>query len=203
MPRNLTRLAYLALFLVALGTIVYVLASAAGGNQDRAPFERYAKGSLANLTFDTAGDPAPIGEFEGPGGELTTLQAFEGAPILVNFWATWCGPCEREMPSLGALQAARGNPDFQILAISVDAEEDKSYARQRLGELGAANLPFHFAPPENWDIVYGAGARGFPTTILYDANGNEIARLAGDADWSSIEAVALIDAIIADHRAAS
>ena len=56
-------------------------------------------------------------------------------------------------------------------------------------------LDFYFAPPENWDIVYESGAKGFPTTVIYDANGKEIARLAGEANWNSYEAAALIDAI--------
>lgn len=197
MPRKLTRYAYSALFLIALCAVVYVLISAGNGTPNRAPFEKYARGELAGLSFDTRGDAAPTDSFEGPDGQSTTLQAFQGKPILVNFWATWCAPCEKEMPALGALQTARGGESFQIVAISVDSEEDKAYARQRLTELGASNIPFHYAAPENWDIVYAAGAKGFPTTVIYDAGGKEVARLSGDADWASIEAVGFIDALIA------
>jgi hypothetical protein len=84
-----------------------------------------------------------------------------------------------------------------VVAISVDGSEDKDYAAKRLGELGAANISFHIAPPENYEIVYGAGVTGFPTSILYGPDGKEIARLAGHADWSSLEAVGFIDAILA------
>ena len=114
----------------------------------------------------------------------------------MNFWATWCAPCEREMPSLGALQTARGGDRFEVIAISVDSEADKAYAAQRLGELGASNITFHSATPEQYEIVYDSGVQGFPTTILYDAGGKEIARLAGDADWSSLEAVNFVDALL-------
>ena len=106
-------------------------------------------------------------------------------------------PLQREMPSLGALQAARGGDAFEIVAVSVDSSEDKDYAAKRLDELGAANISFHIAPPENYEIVYASGVKGFPTSIIYGPDGKEIARLAGDADWSAIEAVNFIDAILA------
>ena len=99
------------------------------------------------------------------------------------------------MPSLAALQQAKGSDKFQVVAISVDANDDKDYARQRLQELTGGNVDFYFAPPEKWDIVYESKAQGFPTTVIYDADSNEIARLAGEAEWDSYEAVALIDAI--------
>jgi thioredoxin-related protein len=101
------------------------------------------------------------------------------------------------MPSLGALQKARGSDAFEVVAISVDASEDKDYAVQRLNELGASDISFHIAPPENYEIVYDAGVKGFPTSILYGPDGKEIARLEGDADWASLEAIGFIDAILA------
>ena len=115
--------------------------------------------------------------------------------ILVNFWATWCGPCEREMPSLAALQTSKGDENFQVVAISIDAEEDRDYARQRLQELTGGVIDFYFVPPERWEVVYDSGARGFPTTVIYDETGSEIARLSGEAAWDSYEAIALIEAV--------
>jgi thiol-disulfide isomerase/thioredoxin len=206
MTRSFTRYAFIGLFLIGLIAIVYVLISASGGKTSSAPFEKYAKGEMAKLQFTSAGTPAPSDPFIGPNGDPITLEAYRGKTLLVNFWATWCPPCEEEMPSLGALQTARGSDTFEIIAISVDAHEDQSYAIQRLTELGAANLSFHFAPPEEpgkpgyYDVVYGTGTRGFPTSILYGPDGTEIARLAAGADWASIEAVNFIDAVIAQTK---
>lgn len=192
----MTRYAFLGLFLVGIIAIVYVLMSAAGGKTDENPFSRYATGQLEKVSFEAKGQPIPSGTFTDSDGEARTLEAFRGKAILVNYWATWCPPCEKEMPSLGALQMARGGDKFEVVALSVDAIEDIDFARRRLGELGAANIAFRHAPMDAGDIIYGAGVRGFPTTILYGPDGAEIARLSGEADWASAEAVQFIDAVL-------
>lgn len=192
----MTRYAFLGLFLVGLAAIVYVLMRASGSDAGGPPLARYATGDLAKISFASAGTPAPAGTFTDPDGSESSFDAFAGRTILVNYWATWCAPCEKEMPSLGALQAARAGPAFEVVAISIDSDEDAAYARQRLTELGAANIAFRHAPLDRGEIVYGAGVKGFPTTILYGPDGREMARLAGDADWSSLEAVQFIDAAL-------
>jgi len=190
------RYALPGLFLVGLIAIVYVLISAGGGKPHENPLAKFATGSLTKLDLSGSGDPAGEAPFYTADGTSHTLAEFQGKTILVNFWATWCSPCEKEMPSLGALQKARGGADFEVVAISVDADEDRDYAAQRLGELGAANIPFRIITPEQYELVYDSGVQGFPTSILYGPDGKEIARLAGEADWSSFEAISLIDALL-------
>lgn len=196
----MTRYAYLGLFLVGLGAIVYVLMSAATGKPAGNPLQGFATGQMAKLDFGSAGQPIPAGTFTDTDTSLQTLDSFKGKTILVNYWATWCPPCEKEMPSLGALQAARAGDTFEVVALSVDTAEDADYAKRRLIELGAANIAFRHAPMDAGDIIYGAGVRGFPTTILYGPDGLEIARLAGEADWASAEAVQFVDAAIRAAR---
>lgn len=193
----MNRIAFVGLFLVALAAIVYVLMSAAGGKAPDNPLERYAAGTLAQLDFTHAGKPVPGGTFDNSDGSEADLASFQGRTILVNYWATWCGPCEREMPSLGALQKARGSDKFEVVAISIDSDEDVDYAKRRLTELGAANIAFRHAPLDRGDIVYGAEVQGFPTTIVYGPDGLEIARVSGEADWAAAEAVQFIDAVLA------
>lgn len=190
------RYAFVGLFLVALATVVYVLISASGGKPPGNPLERYASGTLEKLDFSLAGQPAPSGTFDQADGTEADLASFRGKTILVNYWATWCAPCEKEMPALGALQGARAGDAFEVVAISIDSDEDVDYAKRRLTELGAANIPFRHAPLDRGDIVYGANVQGFPTTILYGPDGLEIARLSGEADWAAAEAVQFIDAAL-------
>ncbi|MAB10803.1 TlpA disulfide reductase family protein [Hyphomonas sp.] len=190
------RYAIPGLFLVGVIAIVYVLISAGIGKQDENPLAKYATGGLAKLDFASAGDAVAPAPFYTADGSPHTLDEFQSKTILVNFWATWCAPCEKEMPSLGALQKARGGDDFEVVAISVDAAEDRDYAEKRLGQLGAANIPFRIVTPEQYELVYDSGVQGFPTSILYGPDGKEIARLAGEADWSSFEAVGFIDHLL-------
>lgn len=194
MPRTL-KFAILAMIIGLVVVVSFALLSATskGGSSD--PIEKLATGSLAKLDTSRKGAVISQAKFEGPDGRETSLSDFRGKTTLVNFWATWCGPCEREMPSLAALETQKGGDNFQVIAISVDATEDKDYAIQRLEELTGGVLDFYFAPPEKWEVVYDSSARGFPTTVIYDEDGVEIARLAGEADWNSYEAAALVDAI--------
>ncbi len=194
---------YIGLFLVALAAIVYVLATAASGLRGGTTLDRFATGDLAGLDFSQAGSPAPDAPFTNAEGEAVTLGDWRGKTVLVNFWATWCAPCEREMPHLGALQGARGGERFDVVAISVDAREDEDYARRRLKELTGGTIDFTIAPPDAWDIVYAAGATGFPTTVIYGPDGLEIARLRGEADWSAAHALGFIDAVTASAKVSS
>lgn len=192
------RYAFAGLFLVALAAVVYVLISAAGGKAPGNSLERYATGTLEKLDFSYAGQPAPEGTFDQADGTQAAFASFKGKTILVNYWATWCGPCEKEMPGLGALQTARGSDKFEVVTISIDADEDVDYAKRRLTELGAAHIPFRHAPLDRGDIVYGANVQGFPTTILFGPDGLEVARMSGEADWAAAESVQFIDAVLRD-----
>lgn len=182
--------------LLGLGlSLVYILMSAAGSSGKKAAFQDFARGSLEGLDFTFAGDVPAATAFLAPDRTPIDLQTLQGKPILVNLWATWCGPCEREMPGLGALQRARGGARFDIIAISVDDTKDGDFAREELARLSGGAIDFYHAP--DYAITYTLGARGFPTSVLYDAEGREVARLAGEADWTTPEAVGLIDALIA------
>ncbi|MGE0180528.1 MAG: TlpA family protein disulfide reductase, partial [Sphingomonas sp.] len=94
---------------------------AAPGNATAA---RYPTGRLDR---SHAGTPAPATSFQDPQGRPTTMAAFRGRPLLVNLWATWCGPCIVEMPSLDALAGRDGN--LQVLALSQDMDGREAVTR--------------------------------------------------------------------------
>jgi thiol-disulfide isomerase/thioredoxin len=178
--------------------LLYAVFSASSKGSNRDPVARLAVGALSKLDTSDRGASAPSAVFVDAEGNSISYQDFQGQAILVNFWATWCGPCEREMPSLAALQTSRGDANFKVIALTVDSPEDRDYAQQRLRELSGGVLDFYALAdgPDGWNVVYDSGAGGgFPTTILYDKDGLKVAKVEGEADWASYEAVALVDLI--------
>ncbi len=133
--------------------------------------------------------PAPeITLFDGDG-NLVPLSDFKGRVVLLNFWATWCAPCVREMPTLDRLQAKLGGPGFTVIAVSEDRGGAK-VARPFLKKLGLDNLGVYV--DVGGKVTRALGVTGLPTTLLIDAKGRLRGGLSGPAEWDSPEAVALI-----------
>ena len=182
-----------AIRLMILGGAIAVLLVAVKACQPPpGALDRFSVGSLKKLTTLDAPPVQPLVEFTTPDGTVS-LEDYRGKVVLVNIWATWCPPCVAEMPSLDRLQALRGGDDFAVVPISLDRRIDavpEFYDRTNVTEL-----------PVIWDGTFAVNTRlqlpGLPTTVLYDRNGREIARLPGDADWASEEALALVDHLIA------
>lgn len=146
--------------------------------------------------FEPSGTPvaAPDTLFTDSKGRERTLRDFRGKIVLVNFWATWCGPCVREMPSLERLHAKLAGKNFTVIALSEDRKGwDKITPFRK--QLGLTELPlFHDVRSK---MMFAAKARGLPTTILVGRNGQELGRLTGPAEWDTDETVALIRYYIA------
>jgi thiol-disulfide isomerase/thioredoxin len=122
-------------------------------------------------------------------GKPLRLADFRGKVVLVNFWATWCAPCRREMPALDALQRRLGGKRFEVVAASLDRAGLKKVA-PFYKELGLKTLGIYLDPKGRLQRAFGVTR--FPTTVLIDASGREVGRLEGPAEWASPEAVALI-----------
>jgi thiol-disulfide isomerase/thioredoxin len=135
-----------------------------------------------------AGKPAPGTEFDDPDGDTVTLASFEGKPLLLNLWATWCGPCVKEMPTLDALAARQGDK-LQVVALSQDTsgreKVDAFFSKAKIGKLEAYMDP-------KLAVMGDLRVEELPTTILFDAQGREIWRVTGELDWQSPKAAALI-----------
>ena len=140
--------------------------------------------TTGRLDRSHAGTAAPALAFQGPDGQPTRLAAFRGRPVLVNLWATWCGPCVVEMPSLDAL-AGRQTPDrgLRVVAISQDSTD----ARRKVTDFFAARRFQHLQPylDSEMGLMFGLGLDTLPTTILYDSQGREVWRMVGMAEWQS------------------
>ncbi|MEX1058554.1 MAG: TlpA disulfide reductase family protein, partial [Natronospirillum sp.] len=112
---------------------------------------------------------------------------------LVNLWATWCGPCREEMPTLDALQSELGGAGFEVVALSLD-RQGASAVTQFYQEIGIEHLSVYV------DDSGMAGnklkAVGIPTTLLLNTEGQEIGRLVGTAEWDSAEMITFLADIL-------
>jgi peroxiredoxin len=139
------------------------------------------------------GRPAPL--FELPpvgGGAPVSLGALRGKPVLVNFWATWCKPCEDEMPAMERLYRSLHADGFELLAISVDTGEPEVVTfRDRLG----LTFPILRDPDRRVSTRYQA--LRFPESWLIDADGTLVARFIGPRDWDAPEYEGRIRALLA------
>jgi thiol-disulfide isomerase/thioredoxin len=142
--------------------------------------------------FNPTGDagPAPRSVLLGAGEKRARIADFRGKVVLVNFWATWCAPCIREMPSLVRLQQARGGTGFTVIALSQDFNGWK-VVEPFLKRHDLSALPVYV--DEKTAIARALGVQGLPTSILLDREGRELGRLTGDAEWDTAEALALVD----------
>jgi thiol-disulfide isomerase/thioredoxin len=114
--------------------------------------------------------------------------------VLLNFWATWCAPCRKEMPMLDALQAEFGGDAFEVVPWRRGATRSRGSGGS-IEEIGVENLPILLDPRQ--DLAREMGVFGLPVTVILDAEGREIARLIGEADWQSDSAKAIVAALIA------
>ncbi len=184
-------------WLIVWGTIgsvflVYVIL-AASVKPNKSPSKTYLTGEMAD--FDLAFPPrrAAAIPFAHKDQEIT-LESFRGKTVLVNFWATWCAPCLKELPSLDRLQQKMQGSPFEVVAIAADPR-GPIVAQRHLEKLDIRVLKLYTDPRLLFASAIG-GANVLPVSILYDAKGNEIGRLVGEANWDSSEAILLVQAIM-------
>jgi len=190
MPTRITRFGIPAMLgLGALFVLGALFSASRGPVEGASGLKRYARGDLANLEL-AVGKVIPKGEFEGPSGEAISLDAFKGQTLVVNLWFEACAPCEEEMPSLAELSRTVSDEGISVVAVALDREYNKENSRSALKSWTNGTLEFYF--DKSYGLAYDVGARGMPTTLIYNRAGEEVARLAGGADWASQNAIALI-----------
>ena len=153
-----------------------------------------ATGAMQRLTIHPRPKPLPKIVALDREGRPHDLSEWKGKVLLVNFWASWCPPCRREMPGIIALQNAYEGKGFRVIAISED-RQGYAWSLRTLTRLGGEKLFLL------WDKGGAAqraiGEKGLPVTLLVDRQGREVARLVGPAEWNSTEARAIIDRLLA------
>ena len=153
---------------------------------------------LLSSTFCLAGTektlPAPNFTLKSLSGEEVSLLQKRGNYVLVNFWATWCGPCKVEMPSLETLHQRFKTKNFSLLAIS----NDMFGARIVEPFIKAHNLSFTVLLDQQLQVSNKFGVISLPTTFMIDPEGNIIGELRGAEDWASPDNILYFENLLAN-----
>ena len=152
---------------------------------DRPP----ATGWMEQFSFIEPPRPAAQVPFLTPDGAEVTLADFKGRVLVVNFWATWCAPCVKELPSLDRLQLELGGEGLLVLAISQD-RGGVEVAAPFLKDLDINRLGLFLDPKMKLGRAFGV--RALPWTVVIDREGNVVGELPGLAEWDSPEAIRLL-----------
>jgi thiol-disulfide isomerase/thioredoxin len=133
---------------------------------------------------------------------LTTLDGrsvhskdLKGKVVLLNFWATWCGPCKEEMPSLERLRRQFTPQEFALLTVTTDLQREG--IKLFLSHLGLG-LPVLLDEDKETSAAFMV--RGLPTTVLIGQDGTVIGRAVGPRDWDSPDAIALVASLLRAGR---
>jgi len=121
-------------------------------------------------------------------GSIKKFSAYRGKPLIINVWASWCGPCRDEMASLERLSRHFGGKQFNVIGISTDDNASAADAAIKQSKLTFTNYLDHHVILESM-----LGANTIPLTILVDANGRIVKKIRGSKQWDSSESLKLIE----------
>lgn len=111
-------------------------------------------------------------------GQMRSIRSWPGKSMIVNFWATWCAPCRREIPLLREIQRTHGAEGFQIVGVAVDFREDVLKYASEIG----IDYPILIGEQDGLDAVtkFGLGSLGFPFTVFTDSQGRIVLTHLGE-----------------------
>ncbi len=135
---------------------------------------------------------APDFSLQDLNGKKVQIKQYKGKVIFLNFWATWCGPCKEEMPSLEALHQQLAGENFALLTISVDYEGSKPVQ----GFISKNRYTFPVLLDPNGETLDLFEVKGIPTTFIIDRKGIVIGRAIGPRDWKTPEVFSLINLLV-------
>jgi thiol-disulfide isomerase/thioredoxin len=141
--------------------------------------------------------PLPPIAFTDESGRPLTLDDWRGKVVLLNVWATWCGPCRAEMPTLDRLQAELGGDRFEVVALSID-RAGVGVVRKFFDEIGIEHLRIFV--DDTMKISRDLKIFGLPATLLIGPDGRELGRLIGPAEWDAPDMIAFFRTTITNDK---
>ena len=181
---------FLLVILLGLGALVVVGCDSGYSNPSESAADNQPKSLKRGLpTLGTDSPPFQLVDLEGT---RIALSDFKGKVVLLNFWATWCGPCRVEMPAMENLYQDLQKEGLEVLAISIDPQG--IVVTQPFQE--AMGLTFTILHDSDYQVGAAYGARTLPMTYLIDREGIIRHRIFGARDWNGEEARQLIRTLL-------
>lgn len=180
-----------------LAALMYtaLIAGANLAHADMGEIAAMRSGDMMKLNFHSEAKTVSQQAYFKEDGSDGFLEDHKGKIVLLNFWATWCAPCRKEMPMLSELQTELGGDTFEVVTLATGRNAPPAM-KKFFNDIGVDNLPLHRDPKQK--IARDMGVLGLPITVILNKEGAEIARLRGDADWASQNAKDILSALIAD-----
>ena len=135
---------------------------------------------LNNIAINETPKPISSIIFEDFSGDEINLNNYLGKLIIINFWATWCAPCRKEMPSLDRLYQDNSFKNLQVFAVNME-QPNTIKTKKFFSDLDIKKLEIFF--DRNLNFVKEFKLRGVPTTVLINKKGEEFARIIGEIDF--------------------
>ncbi len=172
--------------------VVLYTALMLGANPVAADVSSLLAGDMKKLMLWDAPVAVPEAVFLDAEDGSHALADYKGKWVVLNFWATWCAPCRVEMPSLDRLQTAM--PEIAVVPVATGRNAVEGINRF-FDEAGVKTLPILRDPQS--ELARAMHVMGLPVTVILNPDGQEVARLIGDAEWDSDSAKAVLAALVA------